>query len=356
MSFGAHRRQPRWTFPKLIACAVPVTLVIGAIYVRASEWQDRRQFPQAGRSVDVGGRSLNIYCSGSGSPAVVFESGYGFPGYSWILVQPEVAKFTQACWYDRAGNGWSEPASGLRFSDSVAHDLHALLRVAGIPGPYVLVGHSIGGFHVRVFNGLYPKDVAALVLVDPSNEDIATRIPDMPRSRPPSAPPAVVHAVDEALRQLGVWRLLTRDLGPKPALVSAADWRAISSLRRSIKAQRAAAQEAPESGSAAIARGAAGLDSVPLIVLTRGLRFPFSDSTYGNRLLAQWVALSGDLARRSMFGKQVVVAGSGHFVQLDQPGAVIAAVREQVERTRQAATRPRCCGRSVRSRRSEPSR
>jgi pimeloyl-ACP methyl ester carboxylesterase len=319
---------------------VPIALVGGAVYVRASEWLDHRRFAQVGRSVDIGGRSLNIYCSGTGSPTVVFESGYGFPGYNWILVQPQVAKFTQACWYDRAGNGWSDPAPGPRFSDSVASDLHALLRAADVAGPHVLVGHSIGAFHVRVFNSFYPKDVAAIVLVDPSNEDVAARIPDMPRARPPSIPPAVVHAVDETLRQLGVWRLLTRDLGPRPAPVSASDWEVISSLRRSMKAQRAAAQEAPEAGSAAIARGAAGLDSVPLIVLTRGLRFPFPDTAYGNRLLTQWIALSGDLARRSVFGKQVVVAGSGHFVQLNRPGAVIAAIREQVERVRQAGRSP----------------
>jgi pimeloyl-ACP methyl ester carboxylesterase len=204
----------------------------------------------------------------------------------------------------------------------------------------VLVGHSIGGFHARVFNSLYPRDVAALVLVDPSNEDVAAKIPDMPRARPPNIPPVVVHTVDEVLRQLGVWRLLTRDLGPKPGSVSVSDWAVITSLRRSMKAQRAAAQEAPESGSAALARSAVGLDSVPLIVLTRGVRFPSPDTTDGNRLLAQWIALSGELARKSVFGKQIVVAGSGHFVQLDKPSAVIEAVREQVERVREARRSP----------------
>jgi pimeloyl-ACP methyl ester carboxylesterase len=162
----------------------------------------------------------------------------------------------------------------------------------------------------------------------------------MPRARPPNVPPVVVHTVDEVLRQLGIWRFLTRDLGPKPEPVGVSDWAVITSLRRSMKAQRAAAQEAPESGSAAMARSAVGLDSVSLIVLTRGVRFPFPDTTYGNRLLAQWIALSGELARESVLGKQIVVAGSGHFVQLDKPGAVIEAVREEVERVRQAGRSP----------------
>ena len=317
--------------------AVLAILTFGAAYVRVAESRDRNRIVRVGQAFAIGGRSLNLFCSGSGEPSVIFESGYGFPGYSWNEVQPKVAKFTRACWYDRAGNGWSDAAPGPRFSDSVARDLHTLLNAAKVPVPYVIVGHSLGGFHARVFNARYPRDVAGLVLVDPSNEDVATKIPDMPRSRPPRIPAVIVRTVDEVLRQVGAYRFLTRDLGPRPDGVSSADWDIISSLRHTMKAQRAAANEAPESGSADIARAAGGLDGTQLIVLTRGKPFPFADTAFGTHLLTEWIELSGQLAAKSVHGRQVVVPGSGHFIQFDRPDAVVAAVRDLVDSSRARA-------------------
>lgn len=109
-----------WSIIWRVLLAIPLALLVyGLIEVRIAEWLDRRRYPEIGQRVDIGGRSLNIYCSGSGSPTVVFESGFGQPGYTWHLVQPRIAATNRACWYDRAGNGWSDPASGKRYSDSV---------------------------------------------------------------------------------------------------------------------------------------------------------------------------------------------------------------------------------------------
>jgi hypothetical protein len=101
--------RTRWQRVRPYAIAGAALLVSGMVYEQVGEWRDHRRFPQVGRSVDIGGRSLNIYCSGEGSPTVILESGHSLPGLSWALVQPEIATFTQACWYDRAGNGWSDP-------------------------------------------------------------------------------------------------------------------------------------------------------------------------------------------------------------------------------------------------------
>src|SRR6201996_3803324 len=98
------------------AASVLIALVAGFSYERFSEWRDHVHYSRVGRAVNIGGRTLNIFCSGEGSPAVVFDSGGSQPGYSWVLVQPEVAKATRACWYDRAGYGWSDPAEGPRSS------------------------------------------------------------------------------------------------------------------------------------------------------------------------------------------------------------------------------------------------
>src|SRR6266850_6353765 len=90
-------------FFKRASIALLLVAISGAAYEQVRAAQERRRFPQIGRSVDIGGRSLNIYCSGGGSPSVVLISGAGLPGYSWILVQPQVARITRACWFDRAG-------------------------------------------------------------------------------------------------------------------------------------------------------------------------------------------------------------------------------------------------------------
>ncbi len=140
---------------KRFAFGLVLLVTAGFSYEQFGEWRDQHRFPQVGRSVDIGGRSLNLYCSGSGSPAVVMDSGAGAPGYGWKLVEPGIAKLTRACWYDRAGYGWSDPAPRTRTAADIAEDLHKLLHAAGIPPPYVLVGHSLGGFHVRVFAAHY---------------------------------------------------------------------------------------------------------------------------------------------------------------------------------------------------------
>jgi pimeloyl-ACP methyl ester carboxylesterase len=321
------RPPRRW---KRLLWLLPLALpAYGLVYVRIAEWRDRQQFPQIGTSMDIGGRSLNLFCSGSRNPTVVLESGFWQPGYSWTLVERRLATTNRTCWYDRAGNGWSDPAPGKRFSDSVVSDLHRLLAVAHVAPPYVLVGHSLGGYHVRVFNARYPMEVAGLVLVDPSNEDVGKRIPEMPRGGGPNLPPVIVHTVDFVVRNTGLWRWFMRDQGAKPPKLSDREWATISSLRRQRKSIWEAGQEAPERGSALIAREAGGLDSVPLIVLTRGK--PFDDTARGERLLRAWTELSGELAHRSARGSQRIVAGADHFIQYDAPDAVVDAVHSVVK-------------------------
>jgi pimeloyl-ACP methyl ester carboxylesterase len=109
----------------LIAAAI----VAGIGYEQLGRERDRRLLPQIGKSVDIGGRTLNISCVGSGAPAVIFESGGDAPGLSWSPLQKEVAKFTEACWCDRAGIGWSDPGPYPRTSAAIATDLHALLKM-----------------------------------------------------------------------------------------------------------------------------------------------------------------------------------------------------------------------------------
>ena len=118
------------------------------------------------------GFRLNLYCMGSGSPTVVFDSGWGDWAPAWSKVQPEIAKWTRACSYDRAGTGFSDPGPMPRTSVRIAEELRTALHHAGIAGPYILVGSAFGGDNVRTFADLYMDEVAGLVLVDADPDDL----------------------------------------------------------------------------------------------------------------------------------------------------------------------------------------
>jgi pimeloyl-ACP methyl ester carboxylesterase len=123
-------------------------------------------YAQPGRLVEAGDTRLNLYCSGAGSPAVVFDSGWEDWAPVWTIVQPQVARWTRACSYDRAGAGFSDPGPLPRTSVRIADELHNALHRAAIPAPYILVGHAFGGDNVRTFAARYTSEVAGLVLVE----------------------------------------------------------------------------------------------------------------------------------------------------------------------------------------------
>src|SRR6185295_11117359 len=122
------------------------------------------------QKVDVGGHNLSLLIGGQGSPAVIFEGGFGTGIASWSTVQKAVATFTRTVSYDRAGLGQSELGPKPRSAKQVAGELHVALEKAGVKPPYVLVGHSFGGIYVRVFADMYPSEVVGMVLIDPSQE------------------------------------------------------------------------------------------------------------------------------------------------------------------------------------------
>lgn len=124
------------------------------------------------RLIDAGGFRLNLYCMGSGSPTVVFDSGWGDWAPAWSKVQPEIAKWTRACSYDRAGTGFSDPGPMPRSSVRIAEELRTALHHAGVDGPYILVGHAFGGDNVRTFADLYMEEVAGLVVNEADPTDV----------------------------------------------------------------------------------------------------------------------------------------------------------------------------------------
>ena len=163
-------------------------MLLGAGYESVAEAADVRAYPPPGQLVDVGGYRLHLHCVGTGSPTVVIEAGLGDWSASWSSwVQPEAARTTRVCTYDRAGMGWSEAGPLPRTAEHFAAELHTLLHQGGVPGPYVLVGHSMGGLPVRVFAHAYAAEVAGVVLIELMHPGQATQ-------SAPAAPPAAGRA------------------------------------------------------------------------------------------------------------------------------------------------------------------
>jgi pimeloyl-ACP methyl ester carboxylesterase len=160
----------------VVLAAVLALLLAGAAYQAVATAADRRRYPPPGELLDVGGYQLHLYCVGQGAPTVVLDA--LFPGTvsNWAWIQPEVAESTRVCAYDRAGLGWSDRGPNPRDARQHAGELHTLLARAGIPGPYVLVGHSLGGLSVRMFADQYPDEVAGMVLIEASNPDSWQRL------------------------------------------------------------------------------------------------------------------------------------------------------------------------------------
>jgi pimeloyl-ACP methyl ester carboxylesterase len=304
----------------VLALVFAVLIAVGIGYEQVAQRRDRERYPQIGRSVDIGGRTLNIYCSGEGSPTVVLESDALTPGYSWVFIQREIAKVTRACWYDRAGYGWSDPGPAPYTSTVGAKDLHELLRAAELAPPYVLVGDGFGSLNVRVYSGLYPGEVAGVVLVDPIREGeermgMAGRIP-FHLGYPP----------DLALRtasRIGLIRLLNRNRRSLPPIgLTASERTTLSGLQQEPKMRAAFLADQGFSASLEEVRTSGSLGNRSLIVLRSEGSL---ESASGSE---------GEIQHLSTRGRQLVVRDSEHNIQYEAPEAAIKAVRDVVTEVR----------------------
>jgi pimeloyl-ACP methyl ester carboxylesterase len=274
---------------------VALGLLTGVSYQALAGSVDEGNYPPPGRMIDVGGHRLHLYCTGEGSPTVVLEAGLGLGMVTWRKVQPPVSRLTRVCSYDRAGYGWSEGGPLPRTSSRVSEELRTLLQKSGERGPWVLVGHSLGGLYVRYFAATYPADVSGMVLVDSSHED-------------QSQPPRWFRIAVKAATLSGITRLLVRFEDP-----------ATQAVYHSNRSASAALSElAAITESQVEVRGAhLSLGNKPLLVLTAG----------ENNQDAEWRRLQTDLLSRSTNSRQIVVEQSGHNIQDEQPDAIVSAVR-----------------------------
>ena len=249
------------------------------------------------RRVDVGGYKLYINCEGKarkGDPVVVMDSGLGDSSESWLGIQPRVAEFARVCIYDRAGLGNSDPSLHTQTTTQIVLDLHNLLARAGVSGPLVLVGHSLGGINSRLYASMYPKEVVGMVLVDSAHEEQFARMDALiPEDIKKQFPP-------DALEIRSNEKIDFTENSERKARMS--NWHT----------------------------------DIPLIVLTAANAQPNPQGPLAF-LAPKWEQirqdLQQDLVHRSTKGKQGIATRSGHFIHHDEPELVVSAIREVIEAT-----------------------
>jgi pimeloyl-ACP methyl ester carboxylesterase len=305
-----------------IVVAILVLLVIGAIYESLAEAADAKTYPPPGQLVDVGGYRLHINCTGTGSPTVVIDVGLGDWSTIWDNVQPEVAKTTRVCTYDRAGSGWSDPGPLPRDAATFAKELHILLQNAQVPGPYVIVGHSLGGLTARVFAHEYASEVAGVVLIESMSPKQFTQQPV--GSQSPSYYKTSPFSFQSVLARFGIVRLLVKPLGLIPNLSANAQDAYLARMVRPsyLQAMTDDAQGMPASGVEAAAVTSFG--DTPLIVLTARL----------NNDVSGWQGMQTELLQLSTNSQQLFAEKSGHNIETEQPDAAVAAIDQMVKQLR----------------------
>ena len=288
-------------------------LLVGYIYELMAEAADAKAYPPPGQLVDVGGYRLHINCTGTGSPTVVIVAGLGDWSTTWGgSVQPEVAKTIRVCTYDRAGLGWSEADPLPHDAAQFAKELHTMLQKANVPGPYVMVGHSLGGFVVRIFAHDYASEVSGVVLIDSMNPKQVTR--SLSNSQ------AQQLSFQALLARFGIARLLVKLPGIAPSVPEEAYY-PLYIRPQSLQASANESKGLP--ASAAQAAAVKSFGDMPLIVLTAKLNN-----------LPGWSEWQTELLQLSSNSQHLFAENSGHNIQAEQPDAAVAAILKMVELVR----------------------
>lgn len=314
-----------------LLCLIAVLLLSAAAYQSISTKLDEKKYPPIGQMVDIGRYRLHLISKGQGGPAVVFDAGLGCGSLHWSLVQPEVAKFTRAVAIDRAGNGWSDESPMDRTSENIVTEMHEALHKANIQGPYILVGHSFGGLNVQLFANKYPDEVAGIVLVDSSHEDMVEKMKTL------KIPEELVNEpLMMACSRLGFIRL--GNYFQKSSLSAFPEETRNQMFAKSstTKFMRTALQEWKnlQESCNQLKRAGVCLRDKPLTVLSAG-KMDASASSLTQEQIDQCIIavqeLQKDLVAKSNKGKQIIIPESDHLIPWRAPEKIVEAIREQVE-------------------------
>lgn len=292
--------------------------------------------PPLGRLYDTGDRELLLHRSGSGGPTAVFLPGAGLVGLDFLTAHEAAAEFTTSVLYDRAGTGWSDPVDLPRSAAEVAEELRSLLHAAELPGPHLLIGHSLGAFYARRYAQLFPAEVAGLLLLDPGHEDIFDFLPPeavQANERMKLDPERVPELTDEQRRAAREQYALIYARIPEPIREPL--------VERHLATWRTGLREAQnlETEVYGELRAGGGLPDVPLVVLTAMGRNPYWARFLPERLAreahegvrALHAAIAGSVPR----GEQRLLDGASHqHLHLERPEAVRRAIRDLLDAIR----------------------
>ncbi|TRU83111.1 MAG: alpha/beta hydrolase [Microcystis novacekii Mn_MB_F_20050700_S1] len=315
-----------------------LSVFLGIIYQAIGTKRDKTKHLPPGKLVEVKGRQFHLHCTGEGSITVVMDYGIGGLSLIWSLVQPEVAKFARVCSYDRAGYGWSESSQSPRTSQQMVEELSALLDEAGIEGPYILVGHSLGGLNARLFASQYPEKVVGMVLVDAVPAEVYSRLSPAWQEGMNGLRKKFTSLIWVA--RLGLLRLSLQLKGA----AAAPDF--IEKLPLEVQ-PKILSQFLPKTFATAIAENQLMQSSaeqvcqvelvkdLPLAVLSHGVNM-FVDLSVREPEQAEliWQELQKSTANLSSDSTFEIVKSSGHNIHINQPQVVVKAIHQIVEKCR----------------------
>lgn len=315
----------------LLICLVAIVVCFGAAYNAIALRRLRLAHPVPGAFYAVAGHSMHLYCTGTGSPTIVLEAGLGDDWIYWQKVQPELAKTTRVCSYDRAGLGWSEPQSPPQDAQVISSHLHDLLQAAHEQGPYILVGASAGGFYVRQYVSNFPQDITGVVLVDSSVPEQLTVFP----GRMDTAENLRKRHYDanwQWVRELtGYARFTGHCKGDvEKGLESYAPLVAAETCRPSFTTAWLPEYDAFWV-SADEAASAHCCGDIPLLVISQDPDRPKVE--WDAQSIAQqpmWSQLQDNLKRLSPHSRRIIAGLSGHHVMIDRPDVVISGIQQVI--------------------------
>jgi pimeloyl-ACP methyl ester carboxylesterase len=304
------RRGGRWMLYPVIAVTA-LAAVGGGIHTVTQAVDQATAESLPGQLVDVGDHRLYLSCTGSGEPTVILEPGLGGTSAAWGWIEPAVAAHTRVCVYDRAGRGRSDPSPTPQDGDQLATDLHTLLDRAGVTGPLVMAGHSLGGLYVLDYAARYPQQVAGMVVLDTTPPTAFTSLPDYPAIYDMLT---TLTGLFPGLARLGLNQLVNGLSAAELPAQAESQVRADSSTAAYARSQRDELAMVPT--MMAQARAVTDLGDLPLYVLTA----PVDAQT-------NWLTPQTELAALSTNSVHLVVAGASHQSLLDNQAA--AAVSSQ---------------------------
>jgi pimeloyl-ACP methyl ester carboxylesterase len=288
----------------------------------------------------VDGYKMHLHCSGEGLPTIVLDSGLGDDSLIWAKVQPELSKITRVCSYDRAGFGWSDPQPGPRDADRIAQELHGLLTEAGISGPTVLMGHSVGGLYIRAYAARYPHNLSGLVFVDGSTPLQQERFPAELREEDNNAEREFMKL--KWLEILGI----ARATGQCRHFEGFDDFTGKMIAENQCRASQLTAmgkehQSLRQSGNETV--GTRPFGDPPILIFSQDPQPPAPSESFRQaevEFSKIWNQMQEDLKRLSTHSRRIIAKGSSHYIQVDRPDLLNSEVMDFIQRIRGEISQP----------------